>query len=123
MRKEFNFRDARVKLKIAGHVFEVDMGKRALHEELATFSQRALEYSKALKTSKDAKKTLEEATQFILMSIDKILGQGASAKIFQDRTADLADATDVVNFILQSLNQAREKRMQRYQKLAAEVQR
>ena len=57
------------------------------------------------------------------MSIDKILGQGASAKILQDRTADLADATDVVNFILQSLNQAREKRMQRYQKLAAEAQR
>ena len=64
-----------------------------------------------------------EATLFILMSIDKILGQGASAKIFQDRTADLADAMDVVNFILQSLNQAREKRMQRYQKLAAEAQR
>ena len=118
MRREFDFRNARVKLKIAGHVFEVDMGRQALHETLADFSRRALEYSKALKTSKDAKKTLEEATQFILTSIDGILGQGASERIFQDRTAELADAADVVNYILQGLNQAREKRMQRYQRLA-----
>ena len=116
--KAFTFRDARVKLKIAGHVFEVDMGKRALHEEFADFSQRALEYSKALKASKDAKKTLEEATRFILASIDRMLGQGASEKIFQGRAVDLADATDVVIYILQSLNQARARRMQRYQKQA-----
>lgn len=119
--REFNFRDAKVKMKIAGHVFEVDMGDGALKQQFATFSQRALEYSKALQSSEDAAKTLEEATQFVLTSIDGILGQGASEKIFEGRAIDLADATDVVNYILQSLNQARLKRLQRYNKKAMEA--
>lgn len=120
--KEFSFKDAKVKMKLAGHVFEVDMGNRALHEQFTSFSQRALEYSKALQTSEDAAKTLEQATQFMLESIDGMLGQGASETIFEGRTIDLADATDVVNYILQCLNQAREKRLARYHKEFAEAE-
>lgn len=119
--KEFNFKDAKVKMKLAGHVFEVDMGDRTLHEQFTSFSQRALEYSKALQTSEDAAETLEEATNFMLESIDGMLGRGASETIFEGRTIDLADATDVVNYILQCLNQAREKRLERYHKVSAEA--
>ena len=57
---------------------------------------------------------VEEGVQFVLSSIDAILGQDAAKQIFEGRIVTLEDACDVITYIIKEIEAARAKRMERY---------
>ena len=85
------------------------------------FAGKALEMSKALQSSVDKNENteamgamVEEGVQFVLSSIDAILGQDAAKQIFEGRIVTLEDACDVITYIIKEIEAARAKRMERY---------
>lgn len=110
-----------VSLDICGHKYEVDTTSKELVAHLQQFAGKALEMSKALQSSVDKNENTEamearvkESVQFVLDSIDAILGQDAAKQIFEGRVVTLEDTCDVITYIIQEIEAARTKRMERY---------
>lgn len=117
----FKFQNSMVSLDICGHKYEVDTTSKELVAHLQQFAGKALEMSKALQSSVDKKENTEamedmvkDSVQFVLDSIDAILGKGAAKQIFEGRIVTLEDACDVITYIIQEIEAARAKRMERY---------
>lgn len=114
MSKRFEFRDNRLKLDIAGNIFEIDTTDLELIKELQTFSVEAHKKAEELSKKDDYINALAEAIQFCLDYIDKILGDGASKKIFANRKVNFLDCLDVINFIVSEVNEFRIEKFQQY---------
>lgn len=117
----FKFQNSMVSLDICGHKYEVDTTSKELVAHLQQFAGKALEMSKALQSSVDKNENteamgamVEEGVQFVLSSIDAILGQDAAKQIFEGRIVTLEDACDVITYIIKEIEAARAKRMERY---------
>lgn len=117
----FKFQNSIVSLEICEHKYEVDTTSKELAAHLQQFAGKALEMSKALQSSVDKNENteamgamVEEGVQFVLSSIDAILGQDAAKQIFEGRVVTLEDACDVITYIIQEIEAARAKRMERY---------
>lgn len=117
----FKFQNSMVSLDICGHKYEVDTTSKELVAHLQQFAGKALEMSKALQSSVDKNENTEamearvkESVQFVLDSIDAILEQDATKQIFEGRVVTLEDACDVITYIIQEIEAARAKRMERY---------
>ena len=117
----FKFQNSMVSLDICGHKYEVDTTSKELVAHLQQFAGKALEMSKALKSSADQDGNTEtmdamvkDSGQFVLDSIDARLGQDAAKQIFEGRVVTLEDACDVITYIIQEIEAARAKRMERY---------
>lgn len=117
----FKFQNSMVALDIGGHKYEVDTTSKELVAHLQQFAGKALEMSKALQASVDKDENTEameamvkNSVQFVLDSIDAILGQDAAKQIFEGRVVTLEDACDVITYIIQEIEAARTKRMERY---------
>lgn len=114
MARRFEFRDNRLKLDIAGNIFEVDPTNPRLIQEMQTFSVEAQKKAEELSKRKDYAKALEEAIQFCIDVIDKILGEDASKKIFANRKVTFFDCLDVINFVVSEVNEFRQQKFQQY---------
>lgn len=114
MSKRFEFRDNRLKLDIAGNIFELDITNPELIKELQTFSVEAQKKAEELSKEGDYIGALEKAIQFCLDSIDRILGEGASKKIFANRKVNFFDCLDVINFIVSEVSEFRQQKFQQY---------
>ena len=117
----FKFQNSMVSLDICGHKYEVDTTSKELVAHLQQFAGKALEMSKALKSSADQDGNTEtmdamvkDSVQFVLDSIDAMLGHDAAKQIFEGRVVTLEDACDVITYIIQEIEAARAKRMERY---------
>ena len=117
----FKFQNSMVSLDICGHKYEVDTTSKELVAHLQQFAGKELEMSKSLQSSVDKKENTEamedmvkDSVQFVLDSIDAILGKGAAKQIFEGRIVTLEDACDVITYIIQEIEAARAKRMERY---------
>lgn len=117
----FKFQNSRVSLDICGHKYEVDTASKELVDHLQQFAGKALEMSKALQSAADKNESTEaieavvkESVQFILDSIDAMLGQDAAKQIFEGRVVTLEDAGDVITYIIREIETARTKRIERY---------
>lgn len=97
---KFQFRDYSLKLEFPNCEFCIqcnsDVGDKA-KEMGKQFDMLRAEYL-------EGKKTKQETVDFTIKSIDSILGDGASEKIFEGRDVTLSDAADVLIFIVTEAN-------------------
>ena len=117
----FKFQNSIVSLEICEHKYEIDTTSKPLADNLQQFAWKALKMSTDLQSAADKKESeevmgamVEEGVQFVLSSIDAILGQDAAKQIFEGRIVTLEDACDVITYIIKEIEAARSKRMERY---------
>nr|DAR05131.1 MAG TPA: hypothetical protein [Caudoviricetes sp.] len=117
----FKFQNSIVSLEICEHKYEIDTTSKPLADNLQQFAWKALKMSTDLQSAADKKESeevmgamVEEGVQFVLSSIDAILGQDAAKQIFEGRIVTLEDACDVITYIIKEIEAARAKRMERY---------
>lgn len=114
MGKRFEFRDNGLKLDIVGNIFEIDTADPQLIKDIQDFSIEAQKKAEELSKREDYAKALEEAIQFCIDAIDKILGEDASKKIFANRKVNFFDCLDVIDFIVSEVNEFRQQKFQQY---------
>jgi len=112
--KTFEFKDNRLKLDIAGNIFELDTANPGVIERILNFANEAQNKGAELAAKEDYVEALRETIQFCLDTIDTILGEEASQKIFAGRTVELFDCLDVINYIVTMVKEDREARFQAY---------
>lgn len=114
MARRFEFRDNTLKLDIAGNIFELDTSDIEVIERVQAFSKDAQKLVQEMNKKDDYVEALKETIQFCLDSIDSILGEGSSEKIFSGRKVNLFDCLDVISFIATEVNRDRAARFQAY---------
>lgn len=114
MAKKFVFKDNNLKLDIAGNIFELDTTDVELIRRIQEFSREAQQIAQAMTEKDDYAEALEDTIRFCLDTIDNILGEGSSEKIFTGRKVGLLDCLDVIQFITAEVNEDRASRFQVY---------
>lgn len=110
---KFVFKDD-VQLNIKGEEFSFDSTDLEFIQNLETFSKEAQDMQGKVKNRTDYAQALKEMIEFCCETIDKLLGEGASKKIFKDTKVSLIKAMDVINYISDETNKARIGSMGRY---------
>ena len=113
MVNKFTFKDD-VQLNINGVEFSFDSTDLDFIEELDKFSKEAQVLSDEMSRSEDYVEALKEAIEFCCVTIDALLGEGASKKIFKDTKVSLIKAMDVINYISEEVGKARAKSVNKY---------
>lgn len=113
MTKRFNFEND-VNLDIAGVKFSFDSTDLDLLKTLEKFGQESQDIAKEVLKKTDYIEGLKEVIQFNLDAIDKILGEGASNKIFEGQKASLNNTTGVLSYISEEVSLARKRQMDKY---------
>lgn len=114
MARKFEFKDNVLKLDIAGNIFDIDTSNPDLVKNILTFAKGAEEKAEQLQNVDDYVDQLEAAIELCLTSIDAILGEGASDKIFAGRNVSLFDCLDVINYIVVEIKNDREEKLKIY---------
>lgn len=123
MVKKFEFGNNLLELDIAGEVFQIDTTDPKLIENAEGYGKKMQEYAnKAEERAKEIgnAKAMEEMIQICVDSIDIILGEGATKKIFKDRKINFFDCIDIINFVTAEIQQARNNKLQQYSPNRAE---
>lgn len=99
---KFQFKNYSRTLEFPGCEFTIvcnsDLGD-AIFSKKSVFDELAAKKKKG-EISKD------EIIEYVKKTIDEILGEGATDKIFSGRTMNLTDASDVLVFIINEVNAA-----------------
>lgn len=119
MTRKFEFKNNNLKLDIAGNEFEIDVADECLIQNITGFADKAMKFSNKLseeakKEDADYGKALKDAIEFVLGTINMVLGEDASKKIFENRKVSFFDALDVMDFIINEYNNARKKNFSKY---------
>lgn len=113
MARKFEFRDHKTKLDIAGEEFYIDVTDTNLLDRVLEFGKKAQE----VRTSNSEEGYVEDLKRsmvFLQESIDSILGEGASNRIFKDRKVSFFDLLDVMAYIKDALLEGREQKFNQY---------
>lgn len=103
-----------LQLDIAGHIYTIDVMDASVVKKMQEFSKEAIEKGNALMECEDYEKALLEACAFCGRAIDEILGEGAYKKIFKNRTINIIDHIDLINFIAAKITEFRAERFSTY---------
>lgn len=119
MARKFEFQNNNLELEIAGNLFEIDIADKEMVKALINYHAESMAIAdklskEAKKEDADYSKALHECIELVIKGIDSTLGEGSSKKIFKNREVRLFDALDVMNFILNEYNQARDKNFNKY---------
>ncbi|MCR1897815.1 hypothetical protein NSA47_02280 [Irregularibacter muris] len=114
MAKRFEFKNNNLKLDISGHLFEFDTTNPELVKRVLTFSEDAQKLSNELTKREDYVVALEETIEFCIKTLDSILGEGASKKIFVGREVGLFDCLDIINYLMDEVKADRDTKFQAY---------
>lgn len=114
MAKKFNFKDNDLKLEIEGETFKLDTSNPELISRVVDFGNEATKRAKELENEDSYVEALEQLIAFCTDSIDTILGEKASKRIWKDRSVSLFDAMDVINYIIASVKEDREDKFNKY---------
>lgn len=123
MVKKFEFSSNLLELDIAGEVFQIDTTDPKLIENAEKYGKKMQEYAnKAEERAEEVgnAKAMEEMIQICVNSIDIMLGEGATKKIFKDRKINFFDCIDIINFVTVEIQQARNNKLQQYSPNRAE---
>jgi|GEM_PF-1826496 len=118
----FQFKSRELNLDVAGVKFVIDLSKEGSADKLVEVGTNAVKKAEELRSIPDdgltdeekarqALAIVKEATKFTLSAIDKILGEGASDKIFEGRIVDYYDSIDVLGYVINSVKQANANRI------------
>lgn len=117
MVKKFEFGNNLLELNINGAEFAIDTTDPKLIENAEKYGKEMQEYAqKAEKRAEEVgnAKAMEEMIQICVESIDVVLGEGATKKIFKDRKINFFDTIDVINFMTSEIEKARDNLYQKY---------
>ena len=123
MVKKFEFGKNLLELDIAGEMFKIDTTDPKLIENAEEYGKKMQEYAnKAEERAKEIgnAKAMEEMIQICVDSIDIMLGEGATKKIFKDRKINFFDCIDIINFVTAEIQQVRNNKLQQYSPNRAE---
>lgn len=123
MVKKFKFGKNLLELDIAGEMFKIDITDPKLIENAEKYGEKMREYAnKAEERVKEVgnAKAMEEMIQICVDSIDIMLGEGATKKIFKDRKINFLDCIDIINFVTAEIQQVRNNKLQQYSPNRAE---
>ena len=109
-----------VELNINGVEFSLDSTDVGLIKTIDEFSKEAQEKADAMAKREDVVEALVEATEYVTDVIDLILGEGASKQIFKDTPISLFKATEVINYISESIGNSRISNSAKYSPNRAE---
>lgn len=124
MANQFKFKSQEVELDIAGKLFTINLAEAGSVDRILAFGYEAIQkadklkavpitgtpHEKALKT----KGVIDEAINFTIEAVDKILGEGAVDKIFEGRRKDFLDVLDVLGYVLEEVKSASTVRVESY---------
>lgn len=113
MSNKFTFKDD-VQLNINGVEFSFDSTDLEFIAKLEEFSREAQEFGNAMSKREDYVEALKESIEFCCNTIDTLLGEGASEKIFKGTKVSLIKAMDVINYISDEVGKARADSMTKY---------
>lgn len=113
MSNKFTFKDD-VQLNINGVEFSFDSTDLEFITRLEKFSKEAQDFGNAMSKREDYAEALKESIEFCCNTIDALLGEGSSKKIFKDTKVSLVKAMDVINYISDETNKARSLSMNKY---------
>lgn len=111
--REFKFNKNELELVIEGNTYGINpFDERITHlqREFAVEAERISE--KISGTDEDVAASIDLCRDFI----DSVLGNGETAKIFENRSVSIYDLFDVVNYINDEIRAEREKRLTVYNK-------
>ena len=114
MTSKFKFKDNGTVLDFGNAKFTVDISNPELIEEVLQFAETAEEKAEKLKSEDDYIKGLREIISFCIEAIDKILGEGASEKIFEGRTVSMLDAIQVIDYIVEEVKKGKTTQFDKY---------
>lgn len=109
----FQFQDNTIHLDIAGHKFQL-AARQELAEKLIVAGKQMQEFGEAC-DEKDPE-AFQKSVTFTHGVIDTLLGEGAAAKIFDGREADLYDCIDVFGYISSEVGAFMAQKKERYGK-------
>lgn len=111
--REFRFNENKLELVIEGNVYAINPFDESIVARQSEFSAAATQMAQSMKaTDEDGEKSVRLCIEFI----DGVLGEGATARIFENRKIGVYDLFDVVNYINDEIRIEREKRMSGYNK-------
>ena len=109
----FKFRDNAINLDFDGKEFTLDPFDEDVLTKIAEVGLKASEISDTLK-DKPAKEQLTEMMDFMVESIDSILGKGAIKEIFGKRKIRFCDLLDIFSYITDEMKKGRDTIVDRY---------
>ena len=109
----FKFRDNAVVLDFEGKIFNVDAFDMDIIDKLEQVGNKATEISKVV-DGKPAKEQVSEMMDFMVDSIDSILGINATKEIFGSRMISFLDLLDIFNYISDEIKDSRNDIANRY---------
>jgi len=98
---KFEFGSRKAELEICGTKYEVNVDNNTM-ELCKDIQKRAGEMAKKTNVNEDAVSD-DTVCEFMLESIDKLLGKGSTTAIFMGRKKNYLDAAQLLNFILREL--------------------
>lgn len=110
---KFQFQSNSIHLDIAGHIFDIP-GTVEYAEKIKEFSVQAQERARKLQEIEDSADAIQEASEFLTDTINGLLGDGASEKIFAGRAISLYDCIDVMQYICGEFNQFQKSKLAQY---------
>ena len=109
----FKFRDNVVILDFDGKKFTLDPFENDTLTKIEEVGLKASEISKSLK-DKPAQEQLTEMMDFMVESIDSILGKGAIKEIFGKRKIRFCDLLDIFSYIAAEMKKGKDTIVDRY---------
>lgn len=114
MAKRFDFKDNTVELNIAGNIFNVDPTNADFVEKAVKVADNSVNMFNKTKSEELTAETIEKMIKEVLNMIDELLGENASNKIFANRTINMLDVIDVLDFIVQETTSTVDSKLSRY---------
>lgn len=113
MVKKFEFRDQSTDIEIAGKTFSLDVTSPSLLRRIEKFGREAVAQS-FIDEDDDYITQLEKSIDFMQHAIDQILGEGAAKEIFGDREVSFLEMLDLINFLRDTVLEARKEKLSKY---------
>lgn len=103
-----------IELDINGEKFEIDSTDIDLIERLDIYAKEAPVLMEKLKDREDVIQASREAMQYGVDSVDKFLGEGASAKIWKDQKVTIFKVASVIQHINDKILESRETTLSKF---------
>nr|DAZ26037.1 MAG TPA: tail assembly chaperone protein [Caudoviricetes sp.] len=113
----FEFKSKTIELDIAGNTFTLEMNND-LQIKMDELSKRAFEVAAEMEKFESYSDALKRGCEVFSSEIDRLLGAGACARIFEGRAISYFDLTDVAMYAINEINGHMNRRISQYKQQA-----
>lgn len=110
MSKVFNFKERKgLELELSGNKFSIDIFDPVIVDNLESFGKQLINISESYGDVKDSSSmhdTLKDVMESCVEGFDSLLGEGATAKIFEGRKMNFIDVAELSEFVVSELSES-----------------